>query len=678
MNTSLAWLNQYLDQPIDAAEATARLTAAGFPVEDQAAVTTTAGTDDTCLDVEITSNRPDCLAHTGLAREAAAASGRALIQPSDDLPETDNQPASELTAVSLEAPELCPVYTARVIRGVQVGPSPQWLADRLEAIGLRPINNVVDVTNYVLFELGQPLHAFDLAALDEQRIRVRPAANNEPFEAIDGSRHALSENMLVIADATRPVAIAGVMGGANTEVGDATTDILLESAIFEPLSVRRTSRALKLASDSSFRFERGVDPLGVEQASRRAAALIAQIAGGSVADGVIREGAPEPGSRDVSLRPKRTRSLLGIDIDDATQQSLLDRLGLGPQNEDNTIRCAVPPRRLDLQREVDLIEEVARLHGLDQLDVQEKIHIVARPPQAPVQARQALDRTLAAHGYHETITFSFVDPGRGQAFLPPGDDAVTVEQQRAGESMLRPALLPSLLTCRKANQDLGNRDVQLYEAAASWTKRDGQIREHNRLALLCDAERASDALRELRGTLEELVERLGGESSKRGLSVEPASDDRFQTAAEVTLNDNALGRFGLLSEKLQNLFDLQTPVVAAELELSPLIELYPPTREVGELPRFPGIERDLSVIVDETVTWQRLEQTVRGTDPALLEALTFLDTYRGKPIPKGQKSVSFRMRFRDPEATLRHEQVDPQVSAVIDALKQNAGAELRG
>jgi len=681
MHTSLAWLNDYLDHPVHVDEAEALLNQIGFPIEERLATGGGNGDGQAVLDVEITSNRPDCLCHLGLARELSAASGRGLITPPSELPAENTDDVASLTNVHTEEKHLCPVYTARVVRGVDVKPSPRWLTDRLEAIGLRPVNNIVDVTNYVLFELGQPLHAFDLNALDQQRIVVRRAHTGEPFQAIDNSEHKLDDSMLVIADASRPVAVAGVMGGAATEVGDTTRDILLESAIFDPLSVRRTSRALKLSSDSSDRFERGVDPCGVELASRRAAALIQQLAGGEIARGVVREGEDEPAPRSVRVRATRSNQLLGfepaLNIDQQCQY--LDRLGLSPQPNGDTITCHVPPRRLDLEREVDLIEEIARLHGLDRVPVREKIHIVARPPQTPVVARQTLGRTLAAHGYHETITFSFLEPAQAKPFLPEGTEPATVEQERLrAQSMLRPSLIPSLLVCRKANQDLGNRDVHLYECAACWHQNNADIIENDRLALLSDAPDAEHAIRSMRGTLEELIEQLGGGPQRRATTIEPVDDGHYQAAASLKLEDQPIGRFGLLSTDRQEQFDLQTPVVVAELDLPTLIGLYPPVRQVGALPRYPGIERDLSIIVDETVPWQKVDAAIHRAEPALLEGIAFLDVYRGKPIAKGQKSLSFRLRFRDPSRTLRHEEVDPQVQRVIVQLQQHTGAELRG
>ncbi len=683
MNASLNWICSYLDRPVELEQAAQALTAMGFPTEQWEAVETRDGRDWR-MDVEVTSNRPDCLCHLGLARELAAGLNLGFTSPAiaDEPAGTHAAPeAASVTRVDNEATDLCPLYTARVIRGVKVGPSPDWLVSRLEAAGLRSVNNVVDVTNFVLLETGQPLHAFDMARLDEGRIVVRRAKRGEPITAIDGSRHTLDEPMLVIADAARPVAIAGVMGGQETEVGDETTDVLLESAAFDPLSVRRTSRALKLSSDSSYRFERGVDVAGVDRASRRAAALIIELAGGSPAAGVIRAGCEDPIPRSLVLRPARCRQLMGIDFTVEQLVDALGRLGLDPAregdgvDEDDRIVCRIPTHRLDLQREVDLIEEVARLHGLDRVPVREKIEIIARPPQASVQARRRLGQVLSAHGYFETITLSFVPMTQGEPFVPAGHEAVVLDdERRKAEPMLRPSLLPSLLACRKGNQDAGNEDLRLYEAASVWARREGTIHEWHKLGMLCDAPDRQRALREVRGTIEEAIATL---TNWPAAACEPIELHSFSAAAEVRSGDRVLGRFGLLDPAVQKRFDLQTPVVLAELDLPPIIEAYPPEPVVQPLARYPGIERDLSVIVDEPVAWASIERTVRETDPPLLAAIDFLTTYRGKPIEKGRKSVSFRMTFRDPGRTLRHEEVDPQVEAVVDALRENVGAELR-
>ncbi len=674
MKISLAWLNSYLDRAVGGDEAEALLTAVGFPLEGRQA---TAGGDE-MLDVEVTSNRSDCLSHVGVAREVAAASGRRVIDPDASLPAARGDIHAAAT-VTLDAADLCPLYTARVVRGVKVGPSPAWLRQRLEAIGLRSVNNVVDVTNFVLHDMGQPLHAFDLAKLRGHKVVVRSARDGELFTAIDASKHRLQPGMLVIADDHAAVAVAGVMGGLDSEVSAATTDVLIESAEFSPLGVRRTSRALKLASDSSYRFERGIDPLGVDRASRRTAKLIVELAGGTLCEGVIRAGRDDPSPRRVTMRLSRCGQLLGREVGVDRVIALLESLGLSPVRAgDDAITCTVPSYRRDLQREIDLIEEVARLDGYDKIAVAQKLSLQVRPPQASVGAMRELRRVLTAHGYHETVTFSFVRPEHGQAFVAsaPGVEGVLIDDaRRKAEPMLRPSLLPSLLACRKTNQDAGNRDVRLFETAATYRREGGTIVETRRLALLADVpgHDVQQALRDLRGGIEELIAQLSGQA----VTLEPGDARGMAQAAAIHANGTTMGAMGAIDPAVIRAFDLQSPVVAAELELDALIASYPPVRRVSELPRFPGIERDLSVVVDETVPWQAVEAAVTAARPELLESLTFVGTYRGKPIDKGRKSLTLRMQFRDPQRTLRHDEVDPQVQRVVQSLQAAVGAQLR-
>jgi len=670
MIISLDWLNSYLAQPVTGDALGALLTAQGFPIEGREM-----RGEDEIFDVEVTSNRGDCLSHLGIAREVAAGTGCDLVEPDCELPDESKPGVTDATGVDNEATDVCPVYTARVIRGVKVGPSPKWLVDRLEAIGLRSVNNIVDVTNFVMMELGEPMHAFDCDKLAEDRIVVRKARKGETITAIDGTKHELDPSMCMICDAERPVAVAGVMGGLDSEVGEQTTNVLLEAAIFDPLSTRRTSRALKLSSDSSYRFERGIDPRAVDRASRRAAKLFVELAGGEIAEGVIRAGADEPTPTQLGMRIERCNRLLGIELsaDDIVRH--LDQLGLAPTLDDDTVQCAIPTYRLDLEREVDLVEEVARLHGLDNIGKEEKITLEVRSVQPTVAARQRLAEVLVAHGYHETITFSFLSPDAGKAFLRPGEEGVFVDDdRRKAEPMLRPSLLPSLLVCRKANQDAGNVDVRLFETASTYSQVEGAYRERHSLALLADAEDRQQGLRAMVGTLTELAEHLCGRGR---LTIEPIDAEGHNAAANVLLDGEPIGTFGLLDAKRQKQFDLQTPVVAAELDAPSLLGEYPPMAEAKETPRQPTIERDLSVIVEEATPWRAIEQAILDTKPAEMESLEFVGTYRGKPIAKGNKSVTLRMVFRAEDRTLRHDEVDPQMAAALDALKKNLNAELR-
>lgn len=678
MKTSLAWLNTYLDKPLTTDEAEPLLTDVGFPFDGMDNLTLSTGMSDTLMDVEVTSNRSDCLSHLGLAREAAAASGRSLLVPDIKLPQATGQAVADLTSVESSEPERCPLYTARVITGVKIGPSPKWLIERIEGAGLRPVNNVVDITNFVLLELGQPLHAFDMAKLDGRRIVVRRAKGGERFAAIDGTKHELTEKMLVIADASQPVAIAGVMGGVDSEVTEQTTEVLLEAAIFDPLSVRSTSRALKLASDASFRFERGVDPLGVDRASRRAAQLIVDLAGGKLAEGVARVGQDDPTPSEVSMRIRRCQALLGLDLNDKQILESLDRLGLNPKQNADTITCTIPTFRLDLKREVDLIEEVGRLYGYDKVQVNERLELEVRPKQPRIVARQELGRVLAAHGYHETITPSLLTEDHANAFCPDSlKPMMLAGDTRRKDKVLRPSLFPSLLGCRKHNQDRGNEGVRLFEIAGTWTESNGKPHEVVTLATLTDAPDPHEGFREARGAIEELVQTLGGNEAADTLAFEPIEDNKLAPAAKVVLQGKDCGRIGVLNDKLQDTFGLQTSVVLTEIEYESVAANYPPKRTVGNLPRFPGIERDLSIVVDEPVTWRQIEQCVKDASPQMLEALQFLTIFRGKQIGKGKKSLSLRLRFRNPDATLRHDEVDPQVNLVVEKLKQGVNAELR-
>lgn len=674
MKVSLQWLNTYLDTPISADDAAELLTAGGFPVEERDEL----DGGDVRLDVEVTSNRSDVLSHLGVAREIAARSDRTLKRPEIVLP-TGEGDVNALMSVTNESGDLCPLYTARVITGVKVGPSPDWLRTAIENAGGRSVNNVVDVTNYVLLETGQPLHVFDLGKLAGQKIVVRRAAAGERFVAIDHSEHKLRDDMLVIADEQRPVALAGVMGGADSEVGDTTADLLIESAIFEPLTVRRASRRLKLASDSSFRFERGVDPRGVDWASRRCCELVLKVAGGSLKEGVIRVGQDDPSLHTITLRVQRTVDLLGIELSAEEQAAYLGSLGIETTLAGDTLTATIPSFRLDLVREVDLIEEIARQHDLDKIPLNEKISIVAHHPQPSVLAKRRLIEVLVAHGYHETVTPSLLARKHAEPFVLAGaEPALLYEDMRRQDNTLRPAVLPSLLACRKLNQDCGNAGVKLFELASGWSKRDGKIKENWQLAVIRDAEDAQQAVSELKGTIAELVHTLGGESASAGLAFEPIDDPWYAVAAVIKLDGEMAGSVGLLKAALTDHFSLQSPVASALICMERFTALYPPTHNAGELPKYPAIERDLSVVVDEATPWQAVDAAVAQAGPELLESVAFVGTYRGKQVGKGKKSVTLRLMFRDPQRTLRHEQVDPQVATVVTALGEAVKAELRG
>ncbi|MBL1215974.1 MAG: phenylalanine--tRNA ligase subunit beta [Planctomycetes bacterium] len=680
MNVSTKWINEYLDRPATTEELSEVLPAVGFALEEAE----TLGADgDARLDLEITSNRGDCVSIIGLARECAAATGRTLKLP-DCSVSTVAEQAADVTSVENHELELCPYYSARILRGVKVGPSPDWLKQRIESVGLRSVNNVVDVTNFVLFELGQPLHTFDLAKLKEQRIVVRCARSGETMTAIDGSKLTLDPSMLIIADAEVPVAVAGVMGGLETEISETTTDILLEAASFSPPSVRTTSRKLKLFSDSSYRFERGVHPNTVSDAADRAAQLIMEVGGGTCLAGSVVAAAPPPQQCHVALRPAKVCEVAGVDIPTDTMLDMLSRLGMEVALKDGAeaIDCVIPWHRLDLTREVDLVEEVIRLYGFDRIEPVFRMEVEVVGEQLEVVNARRVDHVLAGSGFHEVVTHSFSNEADAQAFLPPGDFellSISDDQKRA-QRVLRPSIVPSLLRCRKRNQDVGNRDVRLFEHAACYVIREGEKIERTNLALIMDAPDPQAGLREVRGVLDAVIRTVVGHGGPP-LRIRPIALPWYAPEGAACLlvgDDEVVGSAGLLSPAVQKQFDLQTQVVAAELCLEPYLSAAPDHGQLLSLSTFPAIQRDLSVVVDEPVAWSKIEEVVAQSELSLLESVEFAGLYRSpKQIGPGRKSVTLRLTFRDSQRTLRHEEVDPQIDTVVQRLAAETGAQLR-
>lgn len=697
MKASVRWINRYLEPGDLATEQIDQiLTFAGFPIDAREDLPG----GDARLEVEITSNRGDCLSHIGLAREVAAVTGRKLKLP--DIPERLGGGPAVSSALKLEntAPEACPRFTARVIRGVKVGPSPAWLREALEAVGQRSINNVVDVTNYLNFEFGQPCHVFDLAKLAGARLVVRWAKEGEPLVTLDGKKRTLRADELVVADAERAQSLAGVIGGGESEVSDATTDVVLEVATWDPVTVRRAARRHGVRTDASHRFERIVDPRTIGPAAARAAALIVEVAGGTVCDGVLDEGPAAGGSaerREIPFRPDRCRALMGVEYTDEEMAQRMAALEIEVERDADRWRCRVPAFRPDLEREVDLIEEVARTAGLDRVPIHERLGVAVKSPQAEERAARELALLLTGLGFFETVTFSFVRPQHAVAFVGPGLRVVSVDdERRAHEPALRPSLLPSLLSCRRANQDGGASQeggIRLFETAATFAERDEPGRrnvERRRLALLMDVpgvapgkaggiEERQQGVRLIRGVVEAAVRAMAGAAATLGVEpgAEAAPGYEPEAWGEVMLDGQPLGRLGLVSTDAQRLFGIDVPMVAAELDLATLLAGYPPRATVTALPAFPAIERDLSLIVDEQVPWRRVREVVAAAKPDKLEDVRFVGTYRGKQTGPGKKSVTLRMLFRDPTRTLRHEEVDPQVESVIAVAREQLGATLR-
>jgi len=670
MNVSCRWLADYVRTDLAPKALAEVLTRIGLNID---GITELPG-GDACLLVEVTSNRSDCLGHLGIAREVAAALEQPLQTPEVAFEESSDA-VDTLTRVEVVEPDLCPLYTARVIRGVKVGPSPAWLAERLTAVGLRPVNNIVDVTNYVMLECGQPLHAFDYGRLAEGRIVVRRAAEGEKFTAIDHSEHALGRNRLVIADARRPVALAGVMGSVDSEISDATTDVLLESAVFDPINIRTTARALVMMSESSYRFERRVDPYGTDWASRRACQLIQQVAGGRVAQGVASGGKPLPPLSEVNLRVARLPVVLGMAVPGNLAVGILRRLGFEVlRATPEAVYLRVPSwRRADVTREADVIEEVARHHGYEKIPESPRIPVAYAAPSRTERVRDLTGHVLTAAGYFEAVTFSFTTRAHAARFAPPGETAEPLVC-RGTSLALRQSVAAGLLESLARNRNVGETDARLFEIARRFLPRAGQDlpEERSMLALAC-----GDMFGDLKGVLEALFAALHLNGRITFTQTDRYTDLDALQAAEIGLDGEPLGFLGRTSEKTARAFQLDEPPVVAEVRFDRLVAAADLVPTYRPLPQFPAIVRDLAIVVDEGVAWADVERAVGGAGVPQIAGVEALSVFRGKQIPAGKKSLALRLRLRSNEGTLTHEQADEMTAKVLEALKSAVAATLR-
>jgi phenylalanyl-tRNA synthetase beta chain len=654
------------------------------------------GRNDTVLEIDLTPNRPDCLSHVGVAREVAALTGSSLRVPEPEVTEA-GEPVGAITSVQIEDPDRCPRYAARVIRGVHIGPSPPWLRARLEKVGVRPINNVVDVTNYVLFELGQPLHAFDLARLREGRIVVRRARAGEELATLDGEARKLDPDDLAICDAERPVALAGVMGGEATEVSDRTTDILLESAYFSQPGIRRTAKRHGLKTESSHRFERGCDPEMVVRASDRAAALLAELAGGQVASGAL-DVYPAPVlAPEISLDPARANALLGLELKPEAMAELLGRLGMEVEAVKGEIRARAPSWRPDLTLDVDLVEEIARLHGYD--------GIPTTLPAAPIEpAQEPPDRRVekvarevyTALGFHEAITYRFIASDWPDRLRLGTEDLrrrlVRLQNPlREDQAVMRTSLLPGLLSAAQYNYRRDQANVRLFEVGKVFFDRSGDELPEEREAvagiLLGEGEPgywgrgvAADFYH-AKGVVQSLLDHLLIRDAR--FSSEGASPCLHPgVSARLIWEKVLLGEVGRINPEVALALELPENLYLMDLDAGGL-------RQAAEaqalsfrpLPRFPMVRRDLAVVVDEGVEAGALLDRIRSIpderfQTALQEVRVF-DVYRGEGVPRGKKSVALRLSYRAGERTLTDGEVGAFQDQVLSRLTADLGAELR-
>jgi len=654
--------------------------------------------DDAVLELDLTPNRSDALSMLGVAHEIGALLGRPVRLPEADVSRYEDaslKPAAEQFPVSIAAPDACGHYAGRVIEGVRIAPSPLWLQNRLMAAGIRPINNVVDVTNYVMLEYGQPLHAFDADRLTGGRIEVRFARPGEKLVTLDDVERRLEADMLVITDGETPVALAGVMGGANSEVTAETRTVFLESACFSGRSVRRTSRRLGMRSEASLRFEKETDPAAVVPALNRAAALIAQLAGGRIAPGVSEAKASVRTPRTVSVTLEKTNRHLGTNLSAEEVGAIFDRLAFPYERQGDRFAVTVPTRRGDISRDVDLIEEIARIYGYDRIPTTPmQGDVTAGGLTKPQRIRREIRRFLALSGMHEVITYSLTGPGRTETFsrLNPGAVPIRVAMPLSEErSVLRTSLLPNMLDAAVYNRHRSENDLALFEIGGVFLHDGGKLEqlpaEKMRLALLLAGNRVAQSWTDRARPadfydLKGLIERLAGRLGLPSLVWTPARLDGFHPGrtADIWLEKDGERRLagfaGELHPSLQE--ELELPgALAAELDLDLLTEAADFSVRFRALPRHPAVDRDIAVVVDRPVEAAALVQAVRRAAGEMLETVRVFDVFADERLGAGKKSVALSLRFRHPERTLTDAEIAGVQERIVNALVKQFAAELR-
>ncbi|MEZ6095444.1 MAG: phenylalanine--tRNA ligase subunit beta [Pirellulaceae bacterium] len=679
MDVSWNWLQQYVDITGEMDQVVDRLTMSGLNHESTEAVG-----GDYCIDLEVTSNRGDCLGHIGVAREIATLFEWTLKIPAAD-PKTNGDDVNSHVNVAIECPELCTRYTARLIRGVKIGPSPKWLLERLQTIGIESVNNVVDVSNYVMMECGQPLHTFDFGSLADSKIIVREANEGETLEAINHLNYELSPGMCIIGDGAKPVGIGGVMGGAGTEISDNTKDVLIEAAWFSPASIRSTARKLNLHSDSSFRFERNVDLAGIDWASRRCAELILEVAGGELLNGVVDVGQSASAREPVTLRPKQISRILGIDIPEAFSKKTLVSLGLELTKESSDTWQFTPPSwRKDLSREIDLIEEVGRIYGYENVPDNVTVPMSASHRSKTHRILDRVHSVMLASGFDEAMCPSLLpqvwaDSCSPWSDLPPlvADQPMLGVLEKGSQNVgavncLRRTLIPSLLEAKRINDYRSNDSVNLFETANIYlANKSGLPSEPLMLGMVSEQDfHAVKAVVE--ATIREINPSLVPSFVECELNVLDVSQNAW-----IEVDGERVGVIGAVAPGALKDFGLRQQATVAELRLDKLGELLHEVHSHQAISGFPAVSRDFNFVVDEAVAWDRLESTVRSHAGELLESIAFREIFRNEQKDgPGKKRVLLSIQLRSFENTLSSDDVEQVSKRVISSCQSELGATL--
>lgn len=694
MKIQLDWLKTFMDPQLATQDLYDLLTMGGLEIEGVDSVDLGDGRHAEVAELNVTPNRGYCLSHIGVAREVAALAQKEcrLPDPNAELAKAmGSTPVDQKITVVNDEPLLCPRYAAIVIENVKPGPSPQWLVDRLKAMDLRPINNIVDITNFVLMEYGQPLHAFDGDLLAGAKIVIRRANQGEPFASLDGSELKLDSDALVIADAEKPVALAGIMGGANSQVTRDTRWVVLESALFDPVTVRKGSKKYNLRSDSSYRFERGVDIEAVITAQSRAALLIKELAGGEICSGRI-DIYPNPRERtEIDLRISRTNQILGTQLSAEVITGHLKALGMAvkEQQSGEAYRVTVPHFRPAVTREIDLIEEVARLNGYGNVKVSHPVGTLnpVRPTRQQTVIRRAKEM-LSHRGISEAVNYSFIEEELAQEFLsafaPTGSQTIPLSNPINSElGTMRTSLLPGLIQTAVRNLNKGQKSIQIFEQGNIYFRGKAGITEIPSLAVLMagtvptrlwqETGKAYD-YHDLKGALEFLLSGF-----KVPLQFSPSTHSFLD--AEKSLAGLAAGApvasLGQLNRALTRRLDLAPGVYVFEMNVEALARLAPRSHKFSAIPKFPETYRDISILLDQTVPSQTVTDLIRQTGIPLIQRVDLYDLFEGKKLEKGKKSLTFALSFQSPEKTLTDAEVNPIFDKIVQALADQLGAQLR-
>ena len=646
------------------------------------------GLDDVVFELEITPNRPDCLSLIGVAREIRAETGNPLKLPTVD-PQENGINLRDLTSVTIDAPDLCPRYAARVIQGVKVAESPAWLQQRLESVGIGVINNIVDVTNFVLMEYGQPLHAFDYHKLAENRIVVRRARDNEQITTLDEVERELTSDTLVIADAEKPVALAGIMGGYNSEITETTCDVLLESAYFNPLSIRATAKALGISTEASYRFERGADPGAVLAALDRAAQLLAELTGGTICESIVDVYPGQQPLTEIQLRPERVNFVLGTTIETAEMVQILDRLGFDVDITGKVYQVVVPTFRSDVTREIDLIEEIARVYGYDNIPTTlPKGDIPVPAPTPKTEARRRIKHFLLAAGMMEAVNYSFCDPNCFDKIRLNADDPLRNTLQLRNPlspemSVLRTTLTPGLLENAQHNRNHQIDTIALFEIGGVFVH-DGKEKEPERVTgvlagqigegVYSDPYRHPDFF-DIKGLVEGMLEVCGVVD----WTLQKTDAPTFHPGrnAEVLLGNRRIGVFGEVHPEVLENYDLPYKAYLFEFDLEGLADAATFAKRFEPISIYPKVARDLAIVVDKETLSDMPTELIYTTGGDSVDSVRLFDVYEGEQVPEGKKSLAYTITYHSATETLTDKAVNTLHDEVVKCLNRELGAELR-